>query len=150
MLSVRGDLGNRDVRCLHRRYGDRLHRRYGVRSGSGRAALYGGLGLRYLDVAEVRERQLGTWPGGLRGPKGGKLRSRRRLHLGAEIEAPDRAQPIALGNGGGTAPSGRPAHRLGQDGAADAAQMNSGRSLAFAGHSLSGRPASVRPVYRTP
>ena len=65
-LSIRGDLGNRDVRCLHRRYGDRLHRRYGIRPGSGRAALDGGLGLRYLGVAEVRERRrkLGTRPGG--------------------------------------------------------------------------------------
>ena len=47
-------------------YGDRFHRRYGVRPGSGRAALDGGLGLRCLGVAEVRERRrkLGPWPGG--------------------------------------------------------------------------------------
>ena len=53
-------------------------------------------------------------------------------------------------NGGGTAPPGGPAHWLDQDRAADAAQMNSGRSLAFADLCLSGRPASGRPVYRAP
>ena len=54
LLPVRVDLGNLDVRCLHRRYGDRLRRRYGVRRpGSGRAALDGGLGAGYLGVAEV-------------------------------------------------------------------------------------------------
>jgi hypothetical protein len=51
--------GTLDAGCLYRRYGVR-------RPGCGWAALDGGLGLRYLSVAEVRERRRkpGTWPGG--------------------------------------------------------------------------------------
>src|SRR6516164_5375915 len=73
LLPVGADLGNLDLGCLHRRYGGRLHRQDGLsldrgdglslhrgyllrRAGCGRDAPDGGRGLRYPDVAEIRER----------------------------------------------------------------------------------------------